>query len=158
MPACQNRWTSVALGAVLLLGGCQGSAPPEANNAAAPANTASDLPVQPGIYGNVQPGGGVELQIYGPPRDMLEVTFCKGPCTVIRRARYEVGDGVLSFSYLESAANGEGETRTLRLSQQGADVRAEDVAAGGAPMILRRLPRRIGLAAAQAATMKGSAR
>lgn len=154
----------IVLGTVLFLASC-GAAEPEMNEA---ANAAAGLPVKPGVYGNVTAAGGMELQVYGPPRDMLEVTVCTGPCTDINRAQYAVEGETLTFNYREKQPDGQGKVHRFVLTQQGEDlsvidtdpeVKAEPDAqtaneAEPAPVLLKRLPKRTALAAAQDAILK----
>jgi hypothetical protein len=153
-----------ALGAALLLAGCQGAS--ESNDAAIANEAASGLPVRPGVYGNVTGAGGMELQVYGPPRDMLEVTVCTGPCTDIHRAQYAVEGETLTFNYREKQADGKGKVHRFILTQQGEDVAVTETdpeaepdvkttnEAAPAPILLKRLPERTALAAAQDAILK----
>lgn len=151
------------IAAALLLAGCGGAAP-EANNSA--SNEAdSGLPVKPGVYGNVTAAGGMELQLYGPPRDMLEITVCEGPCKEIGRAQYMVEGETLVFNYREKQADGQGKLHRYVLTQAGADVSVADTdpdaepgteaanEAGPAPVVLKRLPGRTALKAAQDAVL-----
>lgn len=152
------------LAAALMLAACGGAAP-ETNNAA--ANEAdSGLPVKPGVYGNVTATGGMELQLYGPPRDMLEVTVCPGPCTDIARAQYAVEGETIVFNFREKQADGQGKVHRFVLTQQGEDIAVADTdpetepdakaanAAEAPVVVLKRLPGRTALKAAQDAILK----
>jgi hypothetical protein len=152
MPASLRRSSVAVLCATLLTAGCQQEPAPEkaANEAAA-----SNLPVKPGVYGNVQPSGGMELQIYGPPRDMLEITLCKGPCTGINRARYQVAPGALTFQSQKIGASADAKPIAFRVSQQGEDLKVQSEWTGSQPVILKRLSKRTALAAAQEAILRG---
>lgn len=152
MPASLRRSSIALLCATLLVAGCQQEPAPEKTaNELATAN----LPVKPGVYGNVQPSGGMELQIYGPPRDMLEITLCKGPCTGINRSRYQVVPGALTFQSQEIGAGADAKPISFKVSQQGDDLKVESEWTGPQPVILKRLPKRTALAAAQEAILHG---
>lgn len=151
MPASLRRSSVAVICTTLLIAGCQKEPAPD--NASAEA--ASNLPVKPGVYGNVQPSGGMELQIYGPPRDMLEITLCKGPCTGINRSRYQVVPGALTFRSQENGAKPDAAPIDFKVSQQGEDLKVESEWTGPQPVILKRLPKRTALAAAQEAILRG---
>jgi hypothetical protein len=135
--------------AVLLLAGCQGTQPE------APANEAAaddGLPVRPGVYGNVQPNqNGIELQVHKLPRKLIEVTFCEQGCKPIRRVPYQVEGEAMTFGYGSG-----GEAHTVRLTQQGEDVKAEGAGIGAEPVVLKRLAARDGLAKAEEAVRRGA--
>ena len=93
----------------------------------------------------------MELQVHKLPRKLLEVTFCDKGCQPIRRVPYRIEGEAMTFVYGEG-----GETRTVRLIQQGEDVQAEGTGVGPAPIVLRRLARREGLAKAEEALRAGA--
>lgn len=147
------RYGAALFAGAMMLTACQDAAPPAQTDAEAAADeAASAMPVKPGVYGNVGPNGGLELQLYGPPRDMLEFTLCEGPCRDIRRASYQVAPDAVTFSYRDKAS---GEMRQVTLKAQGEDATAQTDAHGAEPMLLKRLPGRTALAAAQEAMVGG---
>lgn len=152
--------SGLVLASAMLLAGCQQAASPEgAGNEGSPPATAaeSNLPVRPGIYGNVAPDPatgkleGMEMQVHALPRTLIEVTSCKAGCTAIRRIPYQIEGKAMTFAYRDEASSGNGSAAvlTFKISQQGDDVTIEGAGAGSEPLLLKRLPKRDGLTAAE---------
>ncbi len=121
--------------------------------------------MRPGIYGNVRPSPqtgkleGMEMQVHALPRTLIEVTTCKAGCTSVRRVPYQVEGNAMNFAYRDDAPNGDGSAAVLafKISQQGDDVTIEGAGAGSEPLLLKRLPKRDGLTAAEKSMQKAIA-
>ncbi len=121
---------------------------------------ASTLPPGPGIYGDValQNGSGAmsgtEVEIHAGPDRTIDFTLCETGCNTVRRTQYGVDGNALTASYSEPQENGLGQTlpplpRNFRLTRHGADIAIEGEWLLGGTAVLKRLPTRYGLRAAE---------
>jgi len=164
-------------GAVALTAGCRQNAPttPLANEARSSAPRATPTvtpapdteadrgpdPVRPGLYGNVQMFeesgdlGGVELEVHGPPKRMVEMTLCEGWCNSIVKAPYRTEGDRIVFTFREAIVRSDGTPAPdfvipFRLRQKGQDVIIESDAPYESADRLRQLKARDGLLVAAA--------
>lgn len=168
--------TAMLAGGVLLVAGCDRSDPaeratpktvlraaiPEAGQGAQADldAAASAIPPGPGIYGDValQNGSGAmsgtEVEIHAGPDRIIDVTLCESGCNAVRRTQYNVDRNALTANYSEPQENGLGQAlppllRDFRLTRHGADIAIEGGWLLGGTAVLKRLPTRYGLRAAE---------